>query len=259
LFVTFCSASFCVRTGDFEDNEVNFDANTIKYTEKESKQKKLLSGSSQNDEIAERQRLINYLFEGYDRRNYPTNMTIKLGIALTKIDIDERKGTLETDVWIKLMWSDKRLAWEKSEFDVSVLRMRAEEVWKPDTTLYNSATPFELKCAETNTLIYPTGDVLWVPPCHLSANCNLTLNTDPYGPQKCILKFGSWTFDGLSMDLQMYNDETKADVSDLWDSTNWKIVSNNFTREVKYYDCCTEPYVSITYNLEVQRKSTLLK
>lgn len=104
------------------------------------------------------------------------------------------------------MWSDKRLAWEQSEFNVSVLRISPGEIWIPDTTLYNSATYFELmKCTDTNALIYSNGDVLWVPPCHLSANCNLTLNTDPFGPQKCILKFGSWTFDGLSQDLQIYN------------------------------------------------------
>lgn len=132
-----------------------------------------------------------------------------------------------------------------------------------------------MKCSETNTLIYPNGNVLWVPPCHLSAHCNLTLNTDPYGLQKCALKFGSWTFDGLSMDLQIYENvncfinfslyhfhefmilqETKADASELWDTTQWNLISNNFTREVKYYDCCPEPYVSLTYNLGIQRKSS---
>jgi len=112
-----------------------------------------------------------------------------------------------------------------------------------------------MKCSETNTLIYPNGDVLWVPPCHLSAICNLTLNTDPYGPQACLLKFGSWTFDGLSMDLQIYDNKTEADVSNLYQTTQWNIISNNCTREVKYYDCCAEPYVSLSYNLGIQRKS----
>lgn len=35
------------------------------------------------------------------------------------------------------MWSDKRLAWDKNEFNVEVLRMHSGEVWRPDTTLYN--------------------------------------------------------------------------------------------------------------------------
>jgi len=255
LFVTLWAVSYGVNA-DFEGNEVNFDVtDTIKKSEKVSKPKKF--SSHDIGEIGERQRLINFILsEGYDKRNYPTNMTIKLGVALLKVDVDERKSTLEADVWIRMTWSDKRLAWDKSEFDVPVLRMRAEEVWRPDITLYNSASPFEMmKCTETNTLIYPNGDVLWVPPCHLSALCNLTLNTDPYGIQTCILKFGSWTFDGLSQDLQIYNNETKADVSDMWQTTDWNVVSNNYTREVKYYDCCTEPYVSLTYNLGIQRKS----
>jgi len=256
LFVTLCAVCYGVNA-DFENNEVNLDVTEpIKKTEKNVKPAKKVSTKDGGD-VGERQRLINFILnEGYDKRNYPTNMTVKLGVALINVDIDERKSTLEADVWIKMMWSDKRLAWDESEFDVSVLRMRPSEIWRPDTTLYNSASPFEMmKCSDTNTLIYPTGDVLWVPPCHLSALCNLTLNTDPYGPQSCVLKFGSWTFDGISMDLQIYNNETQADVSDLWSTTQWNVVSNNSTREVKYYDCCTEPYVSLTYNLGIQRKS----
>lgn len=262
LLVSLCAVvSFCAKAVNFEENEVNFSVNSEANQAKKKAEKIKQNLSSGLYQIAERQRLINYIFSGgYDKRNYPTNMTVQLGLALLKIDIDERKSTFEADVWLKMMWSDKRLAWDKSEFDVDVLRMSSGEIWRPDTTLYNSATLFEMmKCSEANTLIYPNGDVLWVPPCHLSAHCNLTLNTNPYGPQKCPLKFGSWTFDGLSMDLQIYNNETKADATELWDTTQWSLISNDFKREVKYYDCCPEPYVSLTFNVGIQRKSSLSK
>lgn len=81
----------CTKTTNFEENEVNFSAdletNSIKKTEK-LKQKKLPIESSDSDNIAERQRLINYIFgEGYDKRNYPTNMTVQFGVAIIKLEI----------------------------------------------------------------------------------------------------------------------------------------------------------------------------
>jgi len=244
---------------DFGENEVDVDGIPDSKTQKITKEKKKFDTQPYSSgQIEERQKLINYILnEGYDKRNYPTNMTVQVGVSLLKIDVDERKNTLETDVWIRTMWKDSRLAWDVSEFNVGVLRINPNQVWIPDTTLYNSANLGEMmKCWESNVLIYPTGDVLWVPPCRLSTHCNFKLNTDPYGPQNCTLKFGSWTFDGLSQDLQIYNNETKADVSDLWDTTQWDLVSNEATRAERFYDCCTEPYVSITYNLTVQRKPT---
>lgn len=87
---------------------------------------------------------------------------------------------------------------------VDVLRIGHDEIWKPDITLYNSANPGELMtCTNTMPLIYSSGTALWVPPCHVSAYCNLTLEEHPFGEQNCKLKFGSWVYDGLIMDVQL--------------------------------------------------------
>lgn len=90
----FCNFFFdiivCEKAVNFEENEVNFsvdvEAKPLKKYAK-VKQNKLPSESDGGD-ITERQRLINYILsEGYDKRNYPTNMTVKLGVALLKIDV----------------------------------------------------------------------------------------------------------------------------------------------------------------------------
>lgn len=52
-------------------------------------------------------------------------------------------------------------------------------------------------------LIWSGGAALWVPPCHISAYCNMTLEEHPLGEQICKLKFGSWVYDGLIMDVQL--------------------------------------------------------
>lgn len=71
--------------------------------------------------------------------------------------------------------------------------------------MINFRKQIKTQCADINALVYPNGEVLQVPPCQIQSYCNLTLGTDPYKEQNCTLKFGSWTFDGLIMDMQLYN------------------------------------------------------
>jgi len=220
--------------------------------------KKSFQETKEDRATAERQRLINTLFQDYDKRNYPTNTTLRFGLNLIRFDIDEYKSAVETESWLKYVWYDSRLRWDPSDFGGETLfRFPSEEVWKPDLSLYNTAEGQEgLRCKETNVIIYSDGKVLWVPSCTFRANCNLTLDTAPLGEQKCTLKFGSWTFDGYMVDLQFYEDKSEADMTDFSDITDWQVLSNTGVREAKFYPCCKEPYPSITYEFTFQRRNT---
>jgi hypothetical protein len=209
--------------------------------------------------IEDRGRLISDLLTNYDKRNYPSNVTVKFGVSLLKLDVDEAASTLETDIWTRQTWTDPRLQWNPEEYgNQTVIRMPISELWRPDITLYNSAIPPDdtIQCSATNSLIYSTGKVLWVPPCHYRSHCNLSLDTAPFGEQKCSLKFGSWTFDGFSVDITFYDEKEEADTTDYFKGvSDWELTGNTAEREVKYYDCCPEPYTSMTYNLSFKRKS----
>ena len=78
----------------------------------------------------------------------------------------------------------------------------------------------------SNALLYPNGKVLWVPDGYIEARCqNEGLNQgDPWADQTCMLKYGSWTFDGITMDMEFYKDEESAiDGSDWSDSCPMKV------------------------------------
>jgi len=204
----------------------------------------------------DRGRLVKKLFENYDKRNYPTNSTLKLGFSLIRFDVDEKHGTIDVDGWMREQWNDPRLTWNPSEYGgEDVVRVAVNDVWKPDITLYNSALSTETHgCVNTNVLVYNTGDVLWVPPCQFKAYCNLTLDVTPYGEQKCGLKFGSWTYDGDLLDLQFYNQQHKVDLSDFWDNSDYEITSNLGHRVVQHYSCCAEPYPYISFDFSFHRR-----
>ena len=76
------------------------------------------------------------------------------------------------------------------------LRLPPDKVWKPDIVLFNNADGnYEVRY-KSNVLIYPDGEVLWVPPAIYQSSCTIDVTYFPFDQQTCIMKFGSWTFTG---------------------------------------------------------------
>jgi len=206
-----------------------------------------------NGDAAGRAVLRKRLFDDYDPVNIPDDCNVAFGISLLSLDVNEDKGTLEIDAWLRYRWSDSRLKWDNKTNGIDVLRVSLAEIWKPDITLYNSANLKDMmRCWDSNPLIYSTGQVLWVPPCQISSHCNFTLDKYPYGEQKCQIKFGSWTYDQELLDLELFGGQQSASL-DVYGSNEWKIVENIAKRNEKTYPCCPEPYTDITYNFTIQR------
>ena len=67
--------------------------------------------------------------------NTPINVSI--GLAVLHIDIDESKSVMIVDTWIRMLWKDEHLKWDKTKYNVSQLHFGADELWRPDIMLYN--------------------------------------------------------------------------------------------------------------------------
>jgi len=211
-----------------------------------------------NGTLADRERLVAALFKDYNKKVIPDLVKVKFGMALLNFRVNEQKQTLETQTWVRQVWTDERLRWNKEDFGgVDVIRYDSDDVWKPDVTLYNvaDATTISTSCWHADVLIYPNGEVLWVPPCKFSSECNYTLAKEPYGEQSCTMKFGSWTNDGYIMDLGLYGEKTNSsfDLSDLRNNSGFEIVSHTSERKETFYSCCPEPYPSLTFNMTIKR------
>jgi nicotinic acetylcholine receptor len=205
--------------------------------------------------VADRTKLVTDLFKDYDRKVNPDDIKLKFGLTLMDLHVLESEDAVESQVWLRQDWNDARLAWNPEEYGgTELIRMTPDQVWTPDVTLYNSADPVGMvNCWKTNVLIYSNGNIMWVPPCKMISGCHLNLRKEPYGENTCTFKFGSWTFDGYTMDLQFHKNDTKADVSHLSNTSGFEIVGNVATRNEVYYPCCPEPYVNLSYNLTLKR------
>lgn len=88
------------------------------------------------------------------------------------------------------------------------------------------------------------GMVLWLFPAQLESTC-VTRNEN--GEHVCRLKFGSWTYNGLQLNLT--HSDNQLGMSNYYPNPDWEITSTNSLRNVMKYACCPEPYPDISYQL----------
>lgn len=72
--------------------------------------------------------------------------------------------------------------------------------------------------------------------------------------QTCHMKFGSWTYDGDSLDIAFYDDRDEVDIDDYIESNEWELVDHPARRHIRYYKCCgDQPYPDLTFTLRIRR------
>ncbi|XP_076355312.1 acetylcholine receptor subunit beta-like 1 [Tachypleus tridentatus] len=177
------------------------------------------------------ERLVRDLFRDYNKLIRPveaTNRTVNVSFGLSfiqLINVNEKNQIMTSNVWLQLAWNDYQLVWDEADYGgISVLRLPPDKVWKPDIVLFNNADGnYEVRY-KSNVLIYSTGIVMWVPPAIYQSSCTIDVTYFPFDQQKCVMKFGSWTFNGDQVSLKLYDDNNWVDLSDYWKSGTWDIV-----------------------------------
>jgi len=207
-------------------------------------------------DVATRTALAASLQTNYDPQINPDNPQFQLGLVLISVDLNDKHSILESDVWLTYSWQDSRLAWDTNTFAVNLLELDFDKVWRPDLNLYYSAGPFSTgkSCTETKVMIYPTGNVVWIPVCRLRSLCKNTVKMQPYMPQTCSLKFGPWAYNNATLGIDFYNNQTTVDMSQFQDVTDWNVISTSGVTGQQVYQCCSEIYADVTYNITLQRK-----
>uniref|UniRef100_T1IUC8 Nicotinic acetylcholine receptor beta 1 subunit n=1 Tax=Strigamia maritima TaxID=126957 RepID=T1IUC8_STRMM len=132
---------------------------------------------------------------------------------------------MKSNVWLRLVWLDYQLQWDHNDYGgIQVLRLPPDKVWKPDIVLFNNADGnYEVRY-KSNVLIYPNGMILWVPPAIYQSSCTIDVTYFPFDQQRCVMKFGSWTFNGDQVSLALYGNKNFVDLSDYWKSGTWDII-----------------------------------
>ncbi|KAI8127752.1 Neuronal acetylcholine receptor subunit alpha-7 [Lucilia cuprina] len=206
-------------------------------------------------------RLLHALLDNYNSLERPVvnesdPLQLSFGLTLMQIiDVDEKNQLLITNIWLKLEWNDMNLRWNASDYGgVRDLRIPPHRLWKPDVLMYNSADEGFDGTYATNVVVRNNGSCLYVPPGIFKSTCKIDITWFPFDDQRCEMKFGSWTYDGFQLDLQL-QDEAGGDISSFITNGEWDLLGVPGKRNEIYYNCCPEPYIDITFAILIRRKT----
>lgn len=166
-------------------------------------------------------------------------------------------------MWVEQEWTDYKLRWDPDEYGgVSKLHVPSDQIWLPDIVLYNNADGNYEVTIMTKAILHHDGRVVWNPPAIFKSACEINVEFFPFDEQTCKMKFGSWTYDGYTVDLKHNSQkgdesliEQGMDLSGFYLSVEWDIMSVPAIRNEKYYTCCAAPYLDITFNITMRRKT----
>ncbi|XP_078699115.1 neuronal acetylcholine receptor subunit alpha-3-like [Branchiostoma floridae x Branchiostoma belcheri] len=185
--------------------------------------------------------------------SHPVSVTIDVALAQI-ISVDSRNQQLLTSLWIRMYWTDELMRWTPSDWGgTSAIRVSSEKIWRPDILVYNSLLPYGSNFEDSEATIYSDGSVAWLFPLTMLSTCSIDVSYFPYDEQTCNLQFGSWSFDGLRVDIT--NKSATGDTGSYKVNEEWELISFNARRAVFLYDCCPEPYPSVTYSAFLRRRS----
>ncbi|XP_002738845.1 neuronal acetylcholine receptor subunit alpha-9-like [Saccoglossus kowalevskii] len=204
--------------------------------------------------------LINTLLSNYSKYTRPvinattTTVVSHRILPIQILDVDEKNQIITLKVWLALRWYDEFLTWNPSDFGgINVVNIPVDLIWQPDIYLYGSTSKDFVRHLDTDVQIYPDGLIIAPQPVIYKSTCEIDATFFPFDQQECYLKFGSWTYDGFRIDLDIYPNSGKLD--NYIANGEWHLFEIPIVKHVAFYICCIEPYPDITYTLIFQRRS----
>ncbi|EFO23786.1 hypothetical protein LOAG_04698 [Loa loa] len=213
-----------------------------------------------SNQITDEQRLLRHLLSQYEKavrpvRNASNTVVVRMGMTMTNIfDMDEKNQVLTINVWLDQEWKDELLVWDPNEFGgIESVRVPCDLIWLPDIVLYNNADDYTIGSMNSRAILFYDGTVFWPPPTQLRSTCKTDVTYFPFDSQHCTIKFGSWTYHGLQVDIT--NHSVNVDLSNYVESGEFDLVRVFQKRRIVKYTCCLEPYPDVTFYIHIRRKT----
>ncbi|XP_067667254.1 neuronal acetylcholine receptor subunit alpha-10-like [Haliotis asinina] len=204
--------------------------------------------------------ILDTLLGSYQKDIHPpcdAPVEIHLGIALRQVvSLSETKQVLSTNVWMRLNWTDCRLAWNVSDTNgTENVYVPFDRIWTPDVTLYDD-TAFGTNIAMSERKFHKLavgndGHVSQAFPTVLSSICEVDATYFPFDKQDCPLQFGLWVYDDSVVVL---NGDMKGDTSFYQENAEWHLTGIGAVSMPYVFNGLS--YSTVTYTVSLQRRPT---
>ncbi|KAF8773723.1 Neuronal acetylcholine receptor subunit like protein [Argiope bruennichi] len=210
------------------------------------------------DTTTQMQKVKEKILKNYDKYIRPTNgtNTTEVHTAFMPrqiIEFNEDLAIFSVDSYLFMTWLDPRLQWNTTDYN-GYLQLPASMIWVPDITVHNSHSQSVNPTQEVLVAFDQTGRVWWVPPILTQTSCS-ALTAASADKVECVIAVGSWMHDGWEIDFQ----HSEWLILDEFENINprWELIESEARvfRNVTYYECCPEPYLSIQIFFPMRRRS----
>ncbi|XP_071848619.1 neuronal acetylcholine receptor subunit alpha-2-like [Apostichopus japonicus] len=191
----------------------------------------------------------------WDHDSTSTVVFFKLLIAQV-VEFNERKQQITLNGWMKQEWQDDFLSWDPADYgDISSLTLTGDEIWFPDTTLYENIDPGFLHTSPSSvTFVNSSGLVSWSTPIIIQSSCRVKVKYFPFDTQICTLTFGSWTMDGSKLQMRISHTQDPRETV-FYDNGVWSFKSFHGSEISKKFACCDNAFEFVEFNLTLTRQS----
>ncbi|XP_060877822.1 acetylcholine receptor subunit alpha-like isoform X1 [Metopolophium dirhodum] len=196
------------------------------------------------------------LLKNYDKIVVPATskkpVHMKVNAVFNSVEMSYETSHMIIYANLKVAWIDDRLTWDPNDYDkINFIAVEHNEIWHPDIMAYNNIEANTVVHGNTQSIVFNTGDVLWVQPVQYRIYCQADMTHWPYDKQTGLLIVGSWVYSTNAINIT----DAAHEIS-LTPHTEWQILRISSDKITKFYSCCpNEPYVSVEYNITINRKS----
>ncbi|KAI6176596.1 hypothetical protein M3Y97_00815400 [Aphelenchoides bicaudatus] len=188
---------------------------------------------------------------------------VNLSMSLYQIlQVDERSQSICVNVWMVQDWYDQFLDWNPMDYEmINKTILPYNEVWTPDTYLYNSESLEQRRTESLQSVIITSGHwrndtrgayVQLMFPAIYKLSCKMNVRFFPYDQQNCTFIISSWTHDSATIDY--YPKIDYVNMKNFAQNVEWAVISFDFVRIEQDFKCCPKPWVMLYAHLVIRRK-----
>ncbi|XP_065356640.1 acetylcholine receptor subunit alpha-type acr-16-like [Calliphora vicina] len=184
---------------------------------------------------------------------------IFVNIDIQHFDFREKDGAFHLVGLLQVKWRDPKLVWNPQSYgNISHIPISQRYIWVPDMEFYNNAPDKFIRMNRNGFVtVKNDGVVFWSDSIEVNVFCSADMKNWPHDEHKCTISLGSWTFDGLELDIMHFEPNSSMSFRSIdMKNMEYKIKHYNASHTSKYYSCCLQPYVTMDYNITFERQSS---
>uniref|UniRef100_A0A7I4YEI0 ACR-5-like protein n=1 Tax=Haemonchus contortus TaxID=6289 RepID=A0A7I4YEI0_HAECO len=191
----------------------------------------------------------------------PTRINVSMSLYQI-LDVDEHSQSIVVNVWMVQNWYDEFLDWDPREYGMlNKTIVPYDQIWIPDTYLYNSEALERKKTESIMNAIVETGfwsnnslgaRVQLMFPAIYKLSCAMNVQWFPYDSQNCTFIISSWTHDKATIDY--WAEHPTVNLKNMARNDEWEVLGFEFERIEQIFKCCANPWVLLYAHLVIRRK-----